>query len=205
MESYDQRIFQAVARLIHERDPKLDEDEIRRQALVLVNEHVRAADALEIYSQLPAPKKNELEDLKKQAEGLADALEKLSFQSSTVLRLVSDPKQLPDLSCLQLEAKKLGKILREGLKKIPAPRKGRKKSHARDSLIEEATNIFEQVYDVNLNDLPEPPTQQSRNIKHEYYLFVRTYMPDHNLYQRQEQFETLKKAADRYLSSRSIK
>ena len=202
MESRDERIFHAVASLILERDPKLNEDETKWQALDLIKEHVRAAPALSIDSRLPAPKQNELEDLQKQAEGLADALENLSFESSIALHFVSDPKQLPDLSRLQLDAADLSGALREGLKKIPEPRRGRKKDFAQEILIGEATNVFEQASGVSLNDLPKPPTQQSRSIKHKYYLFVRTCMPEPHLYESREQFTTLKKYVDRYLRDR---
>lgn len=205
MGSYDERIFHAIARLIHERDPVLDEDEIKRQALDLIGEHARAEVADSISSKHPALRKKELEYLQKQAEGLADALENLSLSSKIVLGLVSDPEQLPDLQCLQLEAKKLGVSLQEGLKKKPAPSIGRKKLFARESLIEEATNVFEKAYGVNLSNWPKPRSQQSRDIKHKYFKFVRAYMPDQNLYERKEQFETLKKAARRYIFSRQNK
>ncbi len=202
MESYDERIFHAVARLIHERDPMLGNDEIKRQALDLMSEHVRAAAVHSISQQHSAPKPNELEKLQKQAEGLAVALENLSLQSDIVLRFVSDPRLLPNLSCLQRDAKFLSEALLEGLKNMPPPPgRGRKKDFAQESLFEEATNVFEQAYGVRL-PLPKPKLQQSKNINHKYFLFVRTYMPSQNLYQRQEQFDTLKKAANRYLSSR---
>ena len=204
MESYDERIFHAVAGLIHERDPMLDNDEIKRQALDLMREHVRTAVVHSISQHHSAPKPNELENLQKQAERLADALENLSLQSDIVLRFVSDPRPLPNLSRLQQDAEFLSEALLEGLKNMPPPPgRGRKKDLAKESLFEEATKVFEQAYGVSLNDLPKLPTQQRRNIKHKYFLFVRTYMPNQNLYQKQEQFETLKKAVSRYLSSRS--
>ena len=202
MDSREKRIFHAVANLINERDPALDKDEIKRQALALIKECVRVAPALSNDSQLHAPKQNELEQLHKHAEGLADALENLSFGSRIELHFVSDPKQLPNPSRLQLDARDLGDALQEGLKKKPRARRGRRKDFAQALLIKEATNVFEQASGASLNDLPKPPTQQSRNIKRKYYLFVRTYMPAQRLYESRVQFDTLKKAADRYLIKR---
>ena len=65
MGSYDERIFHAVAKLIHEREPVLDEDEIKRQALDLIEEHAREEVAGSISSKHPALRKKELEYLQK--------------------------------------------------------------------------------------------------------------------------------------------
>ena len=171
MEQYDQRVFRAIAKLILERDPKLDKDEIGRQALDLLNEHVRAAAALSTHPQQPAPRPNELEDLQKQARGLADALENLSFQSKIVLSFFSDRMSLSDQTRVQRDAKNLGEILRQGLKKKPLPRRGPKKDFAKEDLIKDATNVFEQAYGVSLKDLPKLPMQKRRKTKNKYYSF----------------------------------
>ena len=199
--SYIERIFRAIAKLILERDPELDKDEIKRQALDLIEENVRAEAALSTLSQGPAPKPNELEGLQKQARDLADALENLSFQSKIVLSFFSDRMSLSDQTRVQRDAKNLGEILRQGPKKKPLPRRGPKKDFAKEDLIKEATNVFEQACGVSLNDLSKLPMQQSRNTKNKYYSFVRTYMPEQRLYKSKSQFDTLKKAADRYLVS----
>ena len=72
----------------------------------------------------------------------------------------------------------------------------------RNSLIEEATNVFEQAYGVNLNGLGKPRAPKNKNIKSKYFIFIRRYMPDQHHYETDSQFETLKTAAKRYLKSR---
>ncbi len=203
LNAYDKRIFEEVAKLIHGRDPSLDESAIKREALNILAEHVRAVSVSDLLgADQPTQMRAELEQLHKHAEGLADALENLSFGSRIELHFVSDPKQLPNPSRLQLDARDLGDALQEGLKKKPPARRGRRKDFAQEILIKEATNVFEQASGVSLNDLPKPPTQQSRKSKRKYYLFVRTYMPAQRLYESRVQFDTLKKAADRYLIKR---
>ena len=65
MESYEERIFHAVAKLIHERDPELDEDERKRQALELTDKLGRIAAAHKIFPRQPASKQDKLKDLQK--------------------------------------------------------------------------------------------------------------------------------------------
>ena len=206
LNAYDKRIFEEVTKLIHGRDPSLDESAIKREALNILAEHVRAVSVSDLLgadqpTQMPA----ELEQLHKHAEGMADALEKLSRQSDIELRYISGSKRLPDLKRLQLDAADLSEALREGLKKKPPARRGRQRDFAQENLLEEATTVFEQAYGVTLNDLPKPPTQKSRNIKHRYHQFVRIYMPEPHRYESQEQFDTLKKYSNRYLESQDKK
>ena len=201
MESYIERIFHAVEELIRKRDPELGEDEINRQALDLIEENVRPEAALSTLPQGPAPKPNELEDLQKQARGLADALENLSFQSKIVLSFFSDRMSLSNQTRVQRDAKNLGEILRKGLEEEPPPRRGRRKDFAKEDLIKEATDVFEQAYGVGLKDLPELPMPKRRKTKQEYYSFVRTYLSIQNIYELDSKFETLKKYAKRYLES----
>ena len=203
MESYDDRIFRAVAKLIHERDPELDEDETERQALELTDKLGRLGTVHSKFPQQPAPKQNELEDLQKKAAGLAKALENLSRSSSVVLNFFSGPKQLPDLSRLQLDAKSLGEILREGLKKKPPSKAGPKEHFRRKDLIEEAAIVFERASGINLDDFSDKIAHKSKVAMHKYFIFLRTCMPDATLYEKEGQFDTLKKFARRYLESRS--
>ncbi len=58
LNAYDKRVFGAIAKLIHERDPSLGEDEIEREALDLMGDHVRAASVLSLLR--PISKRRDL-------------------------------------------------------------------------------------------------------------------------------------------------
>ena len=127
MNAYDVRIFEEVAKLIHGRDPSLDEVAIKQKALNLLAKHARAVSVSLFDLEQTAPKRAELEQLYEYAEGMADVLENLSTQSDIELRFISGSKQLPDLSRLQQDAKVLSDALREGLEKRPPPKGNRPK------------------------------------------------------------------------------
>ena len=201
LNAHEERIFKEVAKLIHERNPGLDEEAIKRQTLNLT-EHARAASVSLFDPEQSAQKPDELQQLYGFARGMADVLENISIQSGIELRLISGSEQLPDLNRLQQDAKVLSEALREGLKKRPPPKAHRPKDLTMNNFVEEATNIFEQATGINLNDLPEPRTQNSRNIKHTFYQFVVNCMPNPQKYNSTEQYNTLKKYIDRYLVAR---
>ncbi len=203
LNAYDERVFDAIAKLIHDRDPSLGEDEIKQESLDLMRDRVQAASVLSLSSpDQPAPKREELENLYRHAVGMAGVLENLSTQSNIELRYISGSKQLPDLKRLQLDAKDLSDALREGLKKRPPLPKNRPKDVTMAILVEEATNIFEQATGVSLNDLPNPRSQHSRDIKHAFYQFVVKYMPNPDKYSSESQYNTLKAYICRYLKRR---
>ena len=203
LNAYDERVFDAIAKLIHDRDPSLGEDEIKQESLDLMRDRVQAASVLSLSSpDQPAPKREELENLYRHAVGMAGVLENLSTQSNIELRYISGSKQLPDLKRLQLDAKDLSDALREGLKKRPPLPKNRPKDVTMAILVEEAVNIFEKATGISLNDWPNPKSQRSRNVKHKLNQFVRTYMPEPHKYNSESQFASLNKTVSRYLEDR---
>ena len=199
LNAYDKRIFEEVAKLIHGRDRSLNESAIKGEALNILAEHARAVSvSVLLGADQPAQMRAELEQLHKHAEGMADALEKLSPQSDIELRYISGSKQLPALKRLQRDAADLSEALREGLKKRPPQEQHRPKDVTMEILVEEATNIFEQATGVSLNDLPNPRSQHSRDIKHAFYQFVVKYMPNPYKYSSESQYNTLKAYIYRY-------
>ena len=100
LKAYDERLFDAISKLIKERDPRLGEDEIKREAQDLMEHHVRAASVLSLSG--PYSKRSELEQLKEKSKELADALKNLSFQANFELRYLSGSAPLPDLKRLQV-------------------------------------------------------------------------------------------------------
>jgi len=196
LNAYDKRVFGAIEKLIHERDPSLGEDEIKREALHLMGDHVRAASVLSLLG--PISKRSDLEQLKGKSREFVDALENLSPQSHIELRYLSGSTPLPDLKRLQLDAEELSNALWEGLKKRPPPKQNRPKDVTMAILVEEAVNVFEKATGTSLNDLTEPKSQISKNIIHKLNQFVRTYMPEDYKYSSESQFKSLSKMVSRY-------
>ena len=204
LNAYDERVFDAIAKLIHDRDPSLGEDEIKQESLDLMRDRVQAASVLSLSSpDQPAPKREELENLYRHAVGMAGVLENLSTQSNIELRYISGSKQLPDLKRLQLDAKDLSDALQEGLKKRPPLPKNRPKDVTMAILVEEATDIFELATGIILNELPNPRAQSNRNIMHDFYQFVANYMLDPDKYNSESQYTSLTTYIKRYLTERT--
>ena len=196
LNAYDKRVLGAIEKLVHERDPSLGEDEINREALNLMGDHVRAASVLSLLR--PISKRPDLEQLKGKSRELADALENLSPQSHIELRYISGSTPLPDLKRLQLDVEELSNALWEGLKKRPPPKSNRPPDVTMAILVEEAVNVFEKATGISLNDLTEPRLQKSRNIIHKLNQFVRTFMPEEDKYRSVSQFNSLSKVVSRY-------
>ena len=109
------------------------------------------------------------------------------------------PEQLLDPNRLQLDAKVLGEIIEEGLKKKPPKKRGPKEHLRRKDLIEEATIVFEKASGINLDGFPNKEAHKSKMAKKKYNIFMRTCMPDLTLSEKGEKFDTLKKFAKRVL------
>ena len=197
LNAYDKRVFGAISKLINERDPRLGEVEIEREALDLMENHVRAASVLSLSG--PISKRSELEQLKERSRDLADTLENLSSQSQIELRYISGSAPLPDLKRLQLDAAELGNALREGLKKRPPPDRHRTKDVRMESLIGEAVNVFEKATGISLSNLPNRKSHKSKKIIEKLNQFVRTSMPERNKYESESEIKSLNKRVGRYL------
>ena len=194
-------IFHAVEQLILERDPELEISDVKEEALELTVKLMRADSVRCLHSQLPRPKKNELENLQKQAEGLADALENLSFNSKMVLLLKSDPQQVPNfLNRLQLDATDLSGSIKNSLQDAPPVPKKRKYTFALEDLILEAATVFEQALGVSLTDLRNPQSHISKTNKTKFYIFSKKLIPQ----KLQHSEQATNKAIDRILERRSI-
>ena len=167
--------------LINERDPKLGEDEIVREALNLMENHVRAASALSLSG--PKSERSELEQLRGKSREFADALESLSFQAQLELRYISGSEPIPDLKRLQLDAK------------------NRPRDVWMESLIGEAVIVFEKAMGINLSNLSNRRSQNSKKIIHNLNQFVRTFMPEPEKYSSESQFKTLSKRVSRHLTN----
>lgn len=196
LNAYDKRVFDAIAKLINERDPRLGEDEIEREALDLMGDHVRAASVLSLSG--PKSERSELEQLEEKSRELADALESLSFQAQLELRYISGSAPLPDLKRLQLDAAELANALWEGLKKRPPPDAHRSKDVRIESLIAEAVNVFEKAMGIRLKDLPKPESQKSRDMIHKLNQFVRNHMPIQSMYESDSEIDSLSTRVRRY-------
>ena len=175
--SHYEVIFHEVEQLIHERDPELEKSDVIEEALDLTVKLFQADSVLCLRSQLPEAKEYELEKLQKQAEGLADALGNLSLNSKIVLRLSSDPQQVPNLKRLQLDATDLSGSIKNSLHNAPPARQGRKENFALKDLIREAANAFEQALGVRLTDLSDPRSPINKNNKTKFYNFALKLIP----------------------------
>ena len=68
-----------------------------------------------------------------------------------------------------------------------------------ESLIGEAVNVFEKAAGIDLNNLSNRKSQNSKNIIHKLNQFVRTYMPEPDKYESKSQIKTLDKRVSRHL------
>ena len=195
--SHHEIIFHAVEQLIHERAPELEKSDVKEEALELTVKLLRADSVRWLQSQLPKPKENELEKLQKRAEGLADALENLSFNSKIVLHLKSDPQQVPNLTRLQLDATDLSGSIKSSLHEAPPVPQSRKYSIALIALILEAANAFEQALGVRLTSRPRSNVTNTNKTK--FYNFAKILFPQELQFSEQ----ATKTAIDRFLKSRS--
>jgi hypothetical protein len=177
--AYQKKVFDAIVRLIQKRDPSLGEDELKREALSLMEEHVRAAPMPFLNHEQPRLKRDEWERLQRQAKTLANKLQKLSFESKIQLRYLC--KQLPDLNRLQLDLEDFSRALREGLKKRRSM-KHRPTDFTKKDLVEEAINIFEKATGISLDELSDPNSRHSKKIKNKLTNFVEIYLPNKNMY-----------------------
>ncbi len=219
LDAYDKSVFQAIAKLIKERDPNLDEEAINQEAGDLMGQHVRAVSVLSLRDpDQPDWDRGELEQLYEHAAGLAGVLKDLSPESRIELQymilenLPPEPKKeledlsvselLSDLNRLHWDVQKLSDSLRGGLKKRPPTAQGRPKDILLAILVEEAVTVFEKASGIDLDNLPNPRSQNSRSKKHKLYKFVRVLIPKSIRYGSDEQFGALKDRVDQYIDDR---
>lgn len=203
LDAYDKSVFQAIAKLIKERDPNLDEEAINKEALDLMEQHVRAVSVLSLRDpNQPEWARGELEQLQIHAAGIARVLDNLSPESRIELKFLFGKIRLPDLKRLRHAAKNLSEPLQEALKKRPPAAKGRPKDIPLAILVEEAVTVFEKASGIDLDNLPNPRSQNSRSKKHKLYKFVRVLIPKSIRYGSDEQFGALKDRVDQYIDDR---
>jgi hypothetical protein len=201
LDAYDWIVFTAIIKLIHERNPTLDEEAIKNEALDLMEQHVRAVSVLSLRDpNQPAWDRGELEQLHIHAAGIARVLRDLSFESEIELKLFFGSKRPPDLKRLHQDTKTLSDSLRDGLKKRPPAAKGRPKDIGLAILIEEAVTVFRKASGIDPANLPNPRSQKSRDKKHKLYQFVRVLVPKSIKYGSDEQFGALKDRVDEHLA-----
>ncbi len=204
LDAYDRNVFDEIVELIKERDPTLDEEEIRKEALDLMEQHVRAVSVLSLRDPDQADwDRGELEQLHIHAAGIARVLKDLSLESEIELKLFFGKKRPPDLKRLHQDAKTLSDLLQDGLKKRPPPGRGRPKDIPLAILVEEAVTVFEKASGIDLDNLPDARSQLSRDKKHELYEFARVLIPESITYSSKSQFDSLKKMINRYLEQRN--
>ena len=203
LDAYDKSVFQAIAKLIKERDP-LDEEAINKEALDLMEQHVRAVSVLSLRDpNQPEWARGELEQLQIHAAGIARVLDNLSPESRIELKFLFGKIRLPDLKRLRHAAKNLSEPLQEALKKRPPAAKGRPKIIPLAILVEEAVTVFEKASGIDLDNLPDARSQSSRDKKHKLYEFARVLIPESITYSSKSQFDSLKKMINRYLEQRN--
>ena len=202
LDAYDRNVFDEIVELIKERHPTLDEEEIRKEALDLMEQHVRAVSVLSLRDPDQADwDRGELEQLHIHAAGIARVLKDLSLESEIELKLFFGKKRPPNLKRLHQDAKTLSDSLQDGLKKRPPPGRGRPKDIPLAILMEEAVTVFKKASGIDPANLPNPRSQKSRNKKHKLYQFVRVLIPKSIRYGLDEQFGALKNRVDEYLEN----